>query len=59
MYHLGEWIDYAESEYLITSVIEEVEGDRNDKAFKTIDYNVLDFADKYGIDINEKWKHRR
>ena len=37
MYDLGEWIDYAENEYLITSVIEEVESDRNDKAFKTID----------------------
>ena len=54
MYDLGESIDYAESEYLITSVIEELEGDRNDEAFKTIHYNVLDFADKYGIGVNEK-----
>ena len=59
MYHLGESIDYAESQCLITSVIEELEGDRNDKAFRTIYYNVLHFVDKYGIDISQKSKHRQ
>ncbi|CAF4633526.1 unnamed protein product, partial [Didymodactylos carnosus] len=51
--------DYAESQQLITSVIEQLEYDRNEKSFKTMYFNILNFAEKYDIDMNRKSKHRR
>ncbi|CAF4520043.1 unnamed protein product, partial [Didymodactylos carnosus] len=53
-----ESIDYADSQQLITSVIEQLEYDRNEKSFKTMYFNILDFAEKYDIDMNRKSKHR-
>jgi len=58
-YYLGESIDYVESQYLITSVIEQLQNDRNETSFKIIYCDILDFAKKYGIDMNRKSKHRR
>ncbi|CAF4641606.1 unnamed protein product, partial [Didymodactylos carnosus] len=41
----SEPIDYAESQQLITSVIEQLEYDRNEKSFKTMYFNILNFAE--------------
>ncbi|CAF1234673.1 unnamed protein product, partial [Didymodactylos carnosus] len=41
----GESVDYAESQQLITSVIEQLEYDRNEKSFKTMYFNILNFAE--------------
>ncbi|CAF4228706.1 unnamed protein product [Rotaria sp. Silwood2] len=55
----GESIDYAESQQLITSVIEQIECDRNEKSYKTMYFNILNFAEKYDIDMNQKSKQKR
>ncbi|CAF1302516.1 unnamed protein product [Rotaria sordida] len=55
----SESLDYAESQFLILSVIDQLQNERNDTSFKSIYSAVLDFANKHGIDMNRKSKHRR
>ncbi|CAF1420640.1 unnamed protein product [Rotaria sordida] len=55
----GESLDYAESQFLILSVIDQLQNERNETSFKSIYSTVLDFANRHGIDMNRKSKHRR
>ncbi len=40
-------------------MIEQLEHDRNDTTFESIYCNIMNFANKYGIDMDRKSKHRR
>ncbi|CAF3192960.1 unnamed protein product, partial [Rotaria sp. Silwood2] len=55
----SESLDYAESQFLILSVIDQLQNERNETSFKSIYSAVLDFANRHGIDMNRKSKQRR
>ena len=57
--YFGATIDYGKAHHLISAVIEEMQNFRNEKSFKLIYDRIVDFTEKYDIDLKEKRKGGR
>ncbi|CAF1440761.1 unnamed protein product [Rotaria sordida] len=54
----GESLDYAESQFLILLVIDQLQNERNETSFKSIYSVVLDFANRHDAFITNTMGHR-
>ncbi|CAF4495809.1 unnamed protein product [Rotaria sp. Silwood2] len=50
----SETIDYGKAHYLISTIIEEIQNCRNERSFKFIYNQILEFSQKYDIDLKQK-----